>query len=129
MEHANRLRDQKLIAFLPTRHPEQARQFFGEMLGLSLVADQLPFALVFDAHGTTLRVVAAPPYEPLPFTALGWEVDDLEATAAALRDAGVEFQRYADMEQDELGIWTSPAGARVAWFRDPDGNSLSISQR
>jgi catechol 2,3-dioxygenase-like lactoylglutathione lyase family enzyme len=129
MGQENRLRDQKLIAFLPTRHPEQARAFFGETLGLPLVADQLPFALVFDAHGTTLRVVAAPPFEPAPFTVLGWDVEDVEATAKELRDAGVEFQRYENMEQDELGVWTSPAGAKVAWFRDPDGNTLSISQR
>lgn len=128
MGNATRLGGQQLVAFLPTRNPGQARKFFEETLGLPLVADQLPWALVFDAHGTTLKIVNAPPYDPLPFTVLGWDVDDVEATVKQLREAGVEFVRYPNMDQDELGIWTSPAGAQVAWFKDPDGNTLSVSQ-
>lgn len=128
MGNANQLGSQQLVAFLPTRNPEQARKFFEGTLGLPLVSDQLPWALVFDAHGTTLKVVNAPPYDPLPFTVLGWDVDDVEATVKELRAAGVEFMRYPNMEQDENGVWTSPAGAQVAWFKDPDGNTLSVSQ-
>ena len=121
------LRDQPLIGFVATRDPARAKQFYGGTLGLPLLIDQLPFALVFDAHGTILRVTAVTELFLAPYTVLGWHVPDIAAAVVALQDAGVQFERYPGLEQDELGIWTVP-GARVAWFKDPDGNTLSISQ-
>lgn len=124
------LRDHSLIAFIATRDAERAKKFYRDTLGLRLALDQLPFALVFDAHGTMLRVTPVKELVEAGYTVLGWEVPDIAAEARSLRDAGVEFQRYPGMglEQDDLGIWTAPGGAKVAWFKDPDGNILSISQ-
>jgi catechol 2,3-dioxygenase-like lactoylglutathione lyase family enzyme len=117
----------KIIAFVPTNHRERSRVFFQSTLGLKLVSED-PFAMVFDAHGTMLRVVTVGDFSPLPFTILGWDVSDIEGTARKLAAAGVSFERYPGMQQDPTGIWTSPSGARVAWFKDPDGNVLSISE-
>jgi catechol 2,3-dioxygenase-like lactoylglutathione lyase family enzyme len=120
----------KVVAFVPTRDPARARAFYQGVLGLRLVSEDA-FALVFDAGGTMLRVVDVSRVEgfaPAPFTILGWDVPDAEAAADALRAQGVAFERYPWMEQDDRGIWTSPAGGRIAWFRDPEGNLLSITQ-
>jgi catechol 2,3-dioxygenase-like lactoylglutathione lyase family enzyme len=116
-----------LVAFVATAAPEKALHFYGSVLELRLVEDT-PFAMVFDANGTTLRVqkvqqVAAPPY-----TVLGWTVADIRAVARGLATAGVTFERFGGMPQDTQGIWASPSGALVAWFRDPDGNTLSLTQ-
>ena len=97
------------------------------MLGLSLVEDS-PFALVFDSNGTTLRVQKVEQVTPAPYTALGWQVTDIEASVRSLRAKGAVFQRYEGLSQDALGIWKSPSGAKVAWFRDPDGNTLSLTE-
>ena len=110
------------------RDPERARAFYRDRLGLDLVSDELAFALVFDANGTMLRVTVVKELAPAGYTILGWRVQDIAAAATALANAGVEFQRYGGMEQDALGIWTAPGGTRVAWFKDPDGNVLSLSQ-
>ena len=96
------------------------------MLGLSLLADT-PFALIFDAGGTTVRVVKTESLTPQPFTVLGWRVPDIAAAVASLRERGVVFERCDGMDQDEAGIWTTPDGGQVAWFKDPDGNLLSLS--
>ena len=121
------LADTDIIAFVPTRDADAARAFYEEALGLRFIEDD-GFALVFDAHGIMVRVVRVPKYTPLPFTLLGWHVTDIADTAAKLQQRGIVFERYAFLEQDTLGIWTSPSGARVGWFRDPDGNTLSLSQ-
>ena len=121
------LRNSPLIGFVATRDPARAKLFYGGTLGLPLLSDDLPFALVFDAHGTMLRVTVVHQLILAPYTVLGWDVPDIFAAAKSLQDAGVEFQRYPGLAQDELGIWTVP-GAKVAWFKDPDGNTLSISQ-
>jgi catechol 2,3-dioxygenase-like lactoylglutathione lyase family enzyme len=122
------LGENDVMAFVSTRQPERAREFYGAVLGLRFVADE-PFALVFDAHGTMLRVTKVQELQPAPFTVLGWKVPDIRAAAAALRDKGVAFTRYDGMAQDDLGIWTVPGGgAQVAWFKDPDGNTLSLTQ-
>jgi catechol 2,3-dioxygenase-like lactoylglutathione lyase family enzyme len=113
------------VAFVSTTDPERARAFYHGKLGLTFVADE-GFALVFDLAGTMLRVTRVERLRPQPFTVLGWRVDDAEAAAAALASRGVTFERYPGLEQDVLGIWRSPSGARIAWFRDPDGNVLSI---
>jgi rhodanese-related sulfurtransferase/catechol 2,3-dioxygenase-like lactoylglutathione lyase family enzyme len=117
----------ELIAFVATADAERSRGFYEDTLRLPLV-EQSQFASVFDACGTMLRVTFAERVSPAPYTVLGWRVPDAAAAAAELGDRGVEFARFDGMEQNELGVWASPSGARVAWFRDPDGNLLSISQ-
>jgi catechol 2,3-dioxygenase-like lactoylglutathione lyase family enzyme len=118
-----------VVPFLATAHPSQARTFFEDVLGLRLVSDD-PFALVFDANGTTLRVAKVDSLSPQPFTVLGWVVADIAATIRLLAERGVRFERYPEMGmvQDDLGVWTAPGGAQIAWFKDPDGNTLSVTQ-
>jgi catechol 2,3-dioxygenase-like lactoylglutathione lyase family enzyme len=119
----------KLVAFAPTLNPVKALAFYEGVLGLRLVEDQAPFALVFDANGTMLRVTSVRELTPQVFTVLGWDVGDIEATIDKLTASGVEFLRFAGMnDTDPRGIWTSPNGARVAWFKDPDGNALSLTE-
>lgn len=116
-----------LIAFVATVDLGRAREFYASVLGLRLV-EETPFACVFDANGTTLRVTLAESVTPAGYTVLGWSVADVAAAIRALRERGVVFVRYARLEQDDLGVWRSPGGARIAWFEDPDGNTLSLSQ-
>jgi catechol 2,3-dioxygenase-like lactoylglutathione lyase family enzyme len=116
----------KPVAFVATADAARARAFYESTLGLRVVEDS-PFALVLDGAGTTIRVQKVERVDPRSYTALGWEVSDIVAAVRALAARGVVFQRYPGMTQDDLGVWTSPSGARVAWFRDPDGNVLSLS--
>ena len=118
----------KIMAFVATRDPERAKAFYRDTLGLQMVTEQLPFALVFDAHGTMLRVTIVREIVVAPYTVLGWEVPDIAATVKELAAAGVKLERYPGMPQDELGIWTAPGGNKVAWFKDPEGNVLSVAQ-
>ena len=118
----------KPMAFVATADAARARTFYESVLGLRVVEDT-PFALVLDSAGTTLRVQKVGEVRAAPYTALGWEVADVAAAVRALRARGVVFERYDGIEQDALGVWTAPGGARVAWFRDPDGNVLSVSGR
>ena len=122
------LASSSLVAFVGVCDPDCAKRFYRDTLGLRLVSEELPFALVFDVQGTMLRVTVVPEVKPAKFTVLGWQVPDIQAAVSSLENAGVEFQRYAGLPQDGLGIWTSPNGARVAWFHDPDGNILSVTQ-
>ena len=115
------------MAFVATADGARARAFYEETLGLRVTSDD-DFALALDANGTMLRVQKVPRVEPRPFTALGWQVADIAARVDALAARGVRFTRYAGMDQDERGVWRSPSGARVAWFEDPDGNVLSLTQ-
>ncbi len=117
----------KIIAFIPTKNSGRARQFYEGILGLTFVSDD-PFALVLQANGVMLRVAKIPEFEPAAFTVLGWQVADIEKMVSGLHKKGVQFERYDFMEQDKLGIWSAPGGAKVAWFKDPDGNVLSVSQ-
>jgi len=110
-----------------TRDAARAKAFYGGVLGLRLISED-GFAVVFDAFGTTLRVGIVPELVLAPYTVLGWDVKDITAKVRGLTAAGVQFERYAWMEQDELGIWSAPGGAKVAWFKDPDGNVVSLSQ-
>jgi catechol 2,3-dioxygenase-like lactoylglutathione lyase family enzyme len=123
------LREQQVIAFVATSDPDRAKTFYRDTLGLRLVFEEIPFALVFDANGIMLRVSIVKKLSPAAFTVLGWQVPNIKAAAKTLTKAGVQFARYPGMQQDELGIWNSPNGAKVAWFKDPDGNTLSISER
>jgi len=115
-----------IVAFVPAKDPEKARAFYEGVLGLRFVKDD-GFALVLDANGIMVRVAKAE-FTPAPFTILGWQVSDIENVARALRAKGVHFEIFGFFKQDELGIWTAPTGDKVAWFKDPDGNVLSISQ-
>src|SRR5437867_2859774 len=117
----------RLTAFAATTNPERAREFYQGTLGLRLEAED-GFALVFDANGTPLRIQKVKEVHPPPFTVLGWEVAAIETTVTALSARGVSFERYSFMLQDALGIWTAPGGTKVAWFKDPDGNLLSLAE-
>jgi YD repeat-containing protein len=121
------LEDRQLMAFVATADPERSRQFYAETLGLPLLSDD-SYALVFDCAGVTLRVQKADAVAPAPYTALGWKVPDLASAVDALVDRGVTFVRYPYFQQDARGIWTTPDGSQVAWFHDPDGNLLSLTQ-
>ena len=119
----------EVIAFVPTTDPAKARAFYEGILGLRLVADQKPFALEFDANGVMLRVTTVHELKPQPFTILGWRVRDIEASVDRLVAAGVKFERYPKVNDAEpRAIWNSPSGARIAWFKDLDGNVLSVTE-
>jgi catechol 2,3-dioxygenase-like lactoylglutathione lyase family enzyme len=113
-----------IVAFVPTKDAEKAKAFYVDVLGLRFVKDD-GFALVLDANGIKVRVAKAQ-FTPAPFTILGWQVADIEKMVAALQAKGVRFERFGFFEQDALGIWTAPGGDKVAWFKDPDGNVLSV---
>jgi catechol 2,3-dioxygenase-like lactoylglutathione lyase family enzyme len=121
------LRDDKLIAFLATRDGARARVFYEKTLGFPVTADD-DFALAIDAGGTMVRIQKVRELQPQPFTALGWQVVDISASVDDLVAAGVTFRRYPGLEQDARCIWTAPSGARIAWFQDPDGNTLSLTE-
>jgi catechol 2,3-dioxygenase-like lactoylglutathione lyase family enzyme len=121
------LGSQELVAFVATRDPRRAKTFYRDTLGLPLLSED-QFVLVFDAAGTMLRVATVQEVAVANYTVLGWKVPDIVETAKKLQKARVSLERYAGMQQDELGIWKSPSGAMVAWFKDPDGNTLSITQ-
>src|SRR5689334_19705776 len=116
-----------IVAFIATSDAVRARAFYEDTLGLRIVSDT-PFALVADANGTTLRIQKVATFKPHPFTALGWNVSDIIATMAALRARHVVFERYEFIPQDAHGVWTTPDGSKVAWFKDPDGNTLSLTE-
>jgi predicted enzyme related to lactoylglutathione lyase len=116
-----------LMAFVATSDLAAARAFYERGLGLKL-SGQSPIACTFDAGGTTLRVVVVEQPTIAPYTVLGWTVSDIAATIGDLNARGVDFERFDGVEQDELGIWSAPGGAFVAWFKDPDGNVLSLTQ-
>lgn len=117
----------RLVGFILTTDYDRAREFYEGRLGFEVV-DAGPYALVVKAGPSTIRIVRVPSFAPLRSTVLGWEVDDIAATAAWLRERGVALEKYPFLQDPELGIWTAPGGDRVAWFQDPDGNVLSISQ-
>jgi catechol 2,3-dioxygenase-like lactoylglutathione lyase family enzyme len=119
-----------VVAFVPSRSPRKSRSFYEQTLGLRFISEDR-FASVFDANDVMVRVVdvsSVESFKPFPFTILGWNVDDIDKTVKGLQKKGVTFESYAGMDQDKLGIWTSPSGARIAWFKDPDGNVLSVGE-
>ena len=117
----------RLVCFVATADADRARAFYRDALGLALIEDG-GYALVFDANGTQLRVQRVEAVAPHPYTALGWEVDDVTASVRALAARGVAMARFPGLPLDADGIWDTPDGSRVAWLHDPDGNTLSISQ-
>ena len=116
-----------MAAFIPSTDLERSRDFYVDVLGLELF-DLNPYACVLNGLGATLRVTKVDDFAAQPFTVLGWTVADIHAEVTDLAGRGVEFHRYAGMSQDESGVWAAPGGAMIAWFRDPDGNVLSLSQ-
>lgn len=119
------LDDAKQVGFVGVSDLDHAHWFYGETLGLDL-QDARPYALVHETGATQLRITAVEEVRAAPYTVLGWTVTDLEGEIDRLVTAGVLFNRYDHMDQDERGIWTSPSGIRIAWFHDPDGNNLSL---
>jgi len=121
------LRSADIVAFVPITDGDRARSFYEGLLGLKFVKDD-GFALVFDANGTMLRAAKMKEVKPAQYTILGWQVNQIENVVRELRNKGVQFEIFGFFKQDELGIWTAPTGDKVAWFKDPDGNVLSVSQ-
>lgn len=121
------LRNSKIIGFAPTKDAAKAKDFYVGKLGLEFVSDD-EYALVLNANGNMLRVVKAGDFKPVHYTVLGWEVTNIESVAAGLKNRGVTFEQYPFIQDKELGIWTTPSGDKVAWFKDPDDNVLSISE-
>jgi len=121
------LQASEVIAFVGSADLPQARAFYEQVLGLR-VTEQNDFACVFDANGTLLRVTAVGEVARPGYTVLGWRVADIAATVRGLTARGVAFLRYDGMDQDESGVWTTPAGDKIAWFPDPGGNVLSLTQ-
>jgi catechol 2,3-dioxygenase-like lactoylglutathione lyase family enzyme len=117
----------KVIGFVPTQDSAKAREFYEGKLGFQFVSDD-PFALVMRSGETMIRVSKAKDFTPAPYTILGWDVKDIEAVVRWLTSRGVVFEKYPFVQDQDLGIWTAPSGDRVAWFKDPDGNVLSVSQ-
>jgi len=117
----------KLTAFVASARPDRAKQFYRETLGLRLVSDD-QFAIVFDCAGVRLRVQKVESLQPHAFTAIGWQVPSIRKAVSALTKRGVGFERYGFLEQDEQGVWQAPSWAKVAWFKDPDGNLLSLTE-
>ena len=116
-----------LKAFVATINPVAAKLFYKNILGLKLLSED-EYALEFNANGTLLRVIIVKEFTPDPFTVLGWNVDDIKATIQSLNAQNVTCEKYSFLEQDQLGVWSSPGGSKVAWFKDPDSNVLSLTQ-
>ena len=121
------LTNNSVVAFVPTSDAARARDFYEQKLGLRFVSDD-SFAIVMDCNGTMLRIARVGNFTPHPFTILGWEVEDIDKTAEVMAGKGVKFETFPGLNQNEAGVWTAPGGVKVAWFKDPDGNILSISQ-
>ena len=116
-----------VIAFVGATDLGRACVFYEQVLGQPLTG-RSDFACVFDANGTMLRVTAVPEVARGGYTVLGWRVADIAVAVRDLSAKGVVFLRYDGMNQDDSGVWTTPGGDQVAWFSDPDGNILSLTQ-
>ena len=117
----------RLTAFIATVDAARAKAFYRDTLGLTLLSED-DFAVVFDANGTKIRVTPVRDIAIAGYTVLGWEVGDIDAAVAVLTGKGVVFERFPGLRQSDNGVWDAPGGARVAWFKDPDGNLLSLAQ-
>ena len=121
------LESASIIGFVPITDPEKSRAFYEGTLGLRFVKDD-GFALVFESNGTMIRAAKMKEFSPAQYTILGWQVTGIEKVVRTLREKGLHFEVFGFFKQDELGIWTAPTGDKVAWFKDPDGNILSVSE-
>ena len=123
------LGQQRIVTFVATVDGERARRFYEGTLGLKVISDDgFALAVAADGAATMLRIQKVESFRPHPFTALGWQVRDIAGTVIELQGRGVVFERFEGLAQDDAGVWTAPSGTRVAWFKDPDGNVLSVSQ-
>ncbi len=125
---AGPLANYQIVAFATIVDVERAKRFYRDTLGLTLISEEPPFALVFLANGIMVRLGMAKKLPETHGTVLGWQVPEIEIALHELSQSGVRFEYFDGLVQDEKGLWTSPTGARIAWFRDPDGNILSISE-
>ncbi|TMM57909.1 VOC family protein [Maribacter algarum] len=116
-----------ITAFLPTAKPKESKQFYWHTLGLKLRSED-PYAFEFEGNGLVLRITIVNEFTPQPFTVLGFRIDKIESQVKTLQEKGVEFEKYGGLQQDDLGIWTSPSKAKIAWFKDPDGNLISLTE-
>lgn len=121
------LNSSKVVGFVATVKPVESAHFYEQILGLQFMEDS-PFALVFASGDTTIRVQKVQSLTAPPYTALGWEVKAIVATVQQLTKKGVVFLQFDGLPQDETGIWSTPDGSQVAWFYDPDGNMLSLTE-
>jgi catechol 2,3-dioxygenase-like lactoylglutathione lyase family enzyme len=121
------LADKQLKAFIPTIMPQKAKAFYRDGLGLELLSED-KYALEFNANGVLLRVTTVPELMPHNFTVLGWNVPDISILIRQMNDNGIFCEKYQFLQQNDLGIWEAPGGAKVAWFKDPDGNLLSLTE-
>lgn len=121
------LASSKIMGFVPTKDSARARSFYEGKLGFQFVSDDM-FALVMRAGETMIRIAKTKDFAPAPYTVLGWQVSNIEVMVAWLQKRGVVFEKYPFVQDKESGIWTAPTGDKVAWFKDPDGNVLSVSQ-
>lgn len=116
-----------IVAFIPIKDSDKSRAFYEGVLGLRFIKDD-GFALVFEANGVMVRAAKMKEFQPAQYTVLGWQVKDISNVVGKLRERGVHFEIFGFFKQDDLGIWTAPTGDKVAWFKDPDGNVLSVSE-
>ena len=119
--------DKELKAFVPTVMPDKAKYFYQDILGLTLLSED-NYALEFNANGVLLRVSIVPDLKPQGFTVLGWKVPDISSLIQSLNGKGVFCEQYSFLKQDDAGVWVSPGGSKVAWFKDSDGNILSLTE-
>ena len=122
------LRHQNTISFLATTNAPVSKLFFEKTVGLTLV-EESEFALVFSTGNGQLRIQKVHEFSPQSYTSMGWQVTEIETVVAALTNNGVQFDQHAGLEQGVSGVWNSPSGAKIAWFKDPDGNKLSLTQQ
>ena len=116
----------RIVAFAATADAAKSRAFYEGVLGLKFVHED-EFAIVYDAQ-VELRLQKVRAFQAHRHTQLGWSVSSIDALVKRLREKGVVFETYAFLNQDRNCIWTAPSGARVAWFKDPDGNLLSLTE-
>lgn len=121
------LKNSKVVGFVATSNAKNSKHFYRECLGLTLV-EETPFAIVFESNNAVIRVQKTDKVCPPPYTSLGWEVDNIDESVRTLSVSGVRFEHFDGLDQDELGVWGTPDGSRIAWFKDPDGNLLSLTQ-
>ncbi len=121
------LASSKIVGFVPTKDSTKARGFYEGKLQFQFVSDDM-FALVMRAGETMIRIAKAKDFTPAQYTVLGWEVSNIEEVVKWLQKRGIAFEKYPFVQDKELGVWTTPNGDKVAWFKDPDGNVLSVSQ-
>lgn len=121
------LSNSKIVAFIATSRPVESKKFYEESLGLALVSDD-DYAMVFNVSDVALRVQKVTVHTPQPYTVLGWNVANIQSSVSTLSGKGIKCERYDKLDQDELGIWHAPGGAMVAWIKDPDGNTISLTQ-